>query len=158
EYTFLAAMLAYVGLDPRKDVRWSVRGPEESMRLLGEGKIDAFMAYPPYAQQIRAQKIGHVVVNTVTDRPWSQNYCCMPPARREFGDRNPVATKRAMRAFVKAYQICASEPERTARFLVDKRYSTHYDYTVQALKEMIYTKWRDYDPESTLNFYALRMR
>src|SRR5262249_13430326 len=61
EYTFLGAMLAYVGLDPRKDIRWAAHGPEESMRLLGEGKIDAFMAYPPFAQQARAQKIGHVV-------------------------------------------------------------------------------------------------
>jgi NitT/TauT family transport system substrate-binding protein len=116
------------------------------------------MAYPPFGQQARAQKIGHVVVNTVVDRPWSQYFCCLPAARRDFVRRNPVATKRAMRAFVKAYQICASEPERAARFLVDKGYATHYDYALQALKEMVYTKWREYDPENTLNFYALRMR
>jgi NitT/TauT family transport system substrate-binding protein len=158
EYTFLSAMLAYVGLDPLKDVRWAAHEPEASMRLLGERKIDAFMAYPPFAQQVRAQKIGHVVVNTVVDRPWSQYFCCLLTARRDFVRRNPVATKRAMRAFVKAYQICASEPERTARFLVDKGYARQYDYALQALKEMVYTKWREYDPESTLNFYALRMR
>jgi NitT/TauT family transport system substrate-binding protein len=158
EHTFLAAMLAYVGLDPRKDVRWAVHGPEESMPLLAEGKIDAFMTYPPFTQEARAKKVGHVVVNTVADRPWSQYFCCMLTARRDFARRNPVATKRAMRAFSKAYQICTLEPERTARFLVEKGYTTRYDYALQALKEIVYTKWREYDPENTLNFYALRMR
>jgi NitT/TauT family transport system substrate-binding protein len=158
EYTFLAAMLAYVGLDPRKDVRWAAHPPEESMRLFREGKIDAFLAYPPFGQQARAQKLGHVVVNTLTDRPWSQYFCCLPTARREFVRRNPVATKRALRAIVKAYQVCASEPERAARFLVEKGYAPQYDYALQALKEIGFTKWREYDPENTLNFYALRMR
>jgi NitT/TauT family transport system substrate-binding protein len=116
------------------------------------------MTYPPFTQEARAKKIGHVVVNTVTDRPWSQYFCCLPTARRDFVRRNPVATKRAMRAFVKAYQICALEPERTARFLVEKGYASRYDYALQTLKEVVYTKWREYDPENTLNFYALRMR
>jgi NitT/TauT family transport system substrate-binding protein len=42
---------------------------------------------------------------------------------------------------------------------VDKGYSTQYDYALQAMKEMGmgYGKWRNYDPEDTLRFYALRM-
>ena len=32
-----------------------------------------------------------------------------------------------------------------------------YDYALQALNEIRYDVWRDYDPEDSLRFYALRM-
>jgi len=62
-----------------------------------------------------------------------------------------------MRAILKANDICASEPERIARRLVDWGYATRYDYALQALKELPYARWRDYDPEDTVRFYALRL-
>ena len=33
-----------------------------------------------------------------------------------------------------------------------------YDYALQTLNDNPYDKWREYDPEDTLRFYALRMR
>jgi NitT/TauT family transport system substrate-binding protein len=33
-----------------------------------------------------------------------------------------------------------------------------HDYTLQSLEEIPYGKWRDYDPEEAVRFYALRMR
>jgi NitT/TauT family transport system substrate-binding protein len=44
-----------------------------------------------------------------------------------------------------------------ARLLVEQRYTKRYDYTLQALREIRYDVWRDYDPEDTLRFYALRL-
>jgi NitT/TauT family transport system substrate-binding protein len=32
-----------------------------------------------------------------------------------------------------------------------------YDYALQAMQEVPYGKWRDYDPEDTVRFYALRL-
>ena len=108
-------MAAYVGLDPRKDINWSpIRWPRR-MRLLAEKKIDAFMGFPPDAQEFRAKKIGHVVVNSSSRPPWSQYFCCMVVGNREFVRKNPVATKRALRAILKGDDICALEPERAAR-------------------------------------------
>jgi NitT/TauT family transport system substrate-binding protein len=127
------------------------------MRLLAAGRIDAFLAFPPNPQDLRAKRIGHVVVNTSTDRPWSEYYCCMLQANRDFVRKNPVATKRAMRAILKATDLCAQEPERAARLVVDKGYASRYDYTLQTLKEVPYNAWRTYDPETTLRFYALRL-
>ena len=40
----------------------------------------------------------------------------------------------------------------------DKQYVDRYDYTLQAMKEIPYNKWREYDPEATVRFYALRLR
>ena len=68
-----------------------------------------------------------------------------------------MATKRALRAILKAADLCALEPERAARFLVDKGYTTHYDYALQTMQEIPYGQWREYDPEDTVRFYALRL-
>ena len=111
-YVFLAAMTAYVGLDLRKDINFVTHPGPESIRLLSEGKIDAYLGFPPEPQEMREQQIGHVVVNSTVDRPWSQYFCCMLAGNREFVRKNPVATKRALRAILKAADFCAIEPER----------------------------------------------
>ncbi len=156
-HAFIASMLAHVGMDPRKDIRWVTHPPAGAMRLLAEAKIDAFLGFPPEPQELRAKRIGHVVVNIRTDRPWSQYFCCMVAGNRQFVQRHPVATKRAVRAILKATDVCALEPERVTRFLVNKGYTDQYDYALQTLKEIPYAKWREYDPEDTLRFYALRL-
>jgi NitT/TauT family transport system substrate-binding protein len=161
----LAAILAYVGLDPRKDVTWVTHPLAEAMQLLAADQIDAFWAFPPEPQELRAQGIGHVVVNTRTDRPWSQYFCCMVAGNRAFVQKHPVATKRALRAILKAIDLCASEPERVARDIVDKEwarfegalYEKQYAYALQVMQELPYSQWREYDPEETVRFYALRL-
>jgi NitT/TauT family transport system substrate-binding protein len=154
---FLAAMAASVGLDPTRDIIWVVRPEGESMRLFAEGKVDAFLGFPPEPQELRAKKIGRVIVNTLTDRPWSQYFCCMVAASREFVQRSPVATKRVLRAILKSADICALEPERVARLVVDRGFVQNYDYALQVFKEIGYRQWRQYNPEETIRFYALRL-
>jgi NitT/TauT family transport system substrate-binding protein len=152
-------MTAHIGLDPRKDINIVAHPASEAMRLLAEKKIDGFLAAPPDSQQLRAKKIGHVLVDSMMDKPWSQYFCCMVAVNEPFVRKNPVAAKKALRAILKAVDVCAREPNRAARLLVDKGYSNQYDSALQSMKEMGmgYGKWRSYDPEDTLRFYALRM-
>ena len=157
DYAFLASILVYIGLDPRKDVHWVTHPPAESIQLLAAGKIDAFLGFPPVPQELRARKIGHVVVNSSIDRPWSQYFCCMVAGNREFVRQHPIAAKRALRAILKAADVCALEPERAARSLVDRGFTQQYDYVLQTMQEVPYSKWREYDPEDTVRFYALRL-
>jgi NitT/TauT family transport system substrate-binding protein len=156
-HVFLAAMAAHVGLDPMKDINWVTSPTIAPKELFAERKIDAFLGFPPEPHELRARKIGHVIVNSAIDRPWSQYFCCMLAGNREFIRRNPVATKRVLRAILKATDLCASEPERVAKRMVDAGFTQRYDYALQALKEIPYTKWRDYDPEDTMRFYSLRL-
>jgi NitT/TauT family transport system substrate-binding protein len=158
EHVFLSSILAYVGLDPNTDINWTTPPRAEAQQFFTDGKIDAFLAFPPVAQELRAKKIGHVVVDSMMDKPWSQYFCCVVTANREFAQKNPVATKQAVRALLQATDICASEPERAAKFLVDKGYTKNYDYALQAMQDIPYNKWREYDPVDTLRFYALRLR
>jgi NitT/TauT family transport system substrate-binding protein len=156
--SIVAVMLGHVGLDYRKDVNFVEKTPAEGIQLLAEGKVDAYLATPPFGQELRAKKVGHVIANMTTDRPWSQYFCCMLVANREFVRKHPIATKRTMRAILKADQICALEPERVAREIVAQGFIKSYDYAVQTIKEVPYGRWRQYDPEDAVRFYALRLR
>src|SRR5206468_2227619 len=144
--------------NPNTDVTWTTLPQPEALQRFKDGKIDAFMGFPPAVQELQAKKIGHVVVNSMMDKPWSQYFCCMLTARQEFVQNNPVATKRALRAILKATDIVAREPERAAKLMVDKGYAKNYDYALQAMQDIPYNKWREYDPADTLRFYALRLR
>ena len=157
QYVFLASILSYVGLDPVKDVNWIIQPRAEAMQLLAEERIDAFMGFPPDPQELRAKQIGHVVMNSAVDRPWSQYFCCMVTSSREFVHKHPVATKRALRAILKATDICALEPDRAARSLVDKGLVKNYAYALQSMQDVPYNRWREYNPEDAVRFYALRL-
>jgi NitT/TauT family transport system substrate-binding protein len=158
EQVFIASMMAYVGMDPRKDAIWLEGHTQpETISLFVDGKADAFLGFPPQPQELRAKKAGHVIVNTSQDRPWSQYFCCMVSGRREFVRANPIATKRALRAILKATDICIREPERAARYLADKGYVSDQAVALEVLKDVSYRPWRSFDPEATLRFYALRL-
>jgi NitT/TauT family transport system substrate-binding protein len=156
-HIFLASMVTHVGLDPRGDIRWVDRPAAEAMQMFTKGDIDAFMGYPPEPQELRARRVGHVVVNTTTDKPWSQYFCCVVMAHRDFVRRYPLATKHALRAIMKATTVCGLEPERAAQVRNDRGYTAGNEYALQAIKELPYARWRDYNPEDTVRFYALRL-
>ena len=156
-YFYIASIAAFVGIDPHKDIHFVTPPVADSARLLADAKIDAVIGFPPVSQELRANKIGHVIVDSRVDRPWSQYFCCMLTTNRDFARKNPVATKRAMRAILKANDLCAREPERVARRLVEWGYATRFDHAVQALRDLPYAKWREYDAEDTIRFYTLRL-
>ena len=92
---FVAGLATFVGLNPLKDITWINHEPDKSMQLFAEGKIDAFMGFAPEPQEMRAKKIGRVLIDFGKDRPWSQYFCCMAAANREFTRKHPVATSAA---------------------------------------------------------------
>src|SRR5947207_7752761 len=63
-HLFLSSMAAYVGLDPRKDINWVAHKTEDSGELLAGRKLDALIGFPPVPQELRAKRIGHVIVNS----------------------------------------------------------------------------------------------
>jgi NitT/TauT family transport system substrate-binding protein len=157
-HVLLTLIAAQLGLDPTTDLHWVTDPKVRPIERFVDGKIDAFLGFAPEPQELRARQIGHSILNTALDRPWSQYFCCMLGGNREYVRRNPVATKRVMRAYLKAADLCAAEPTRAAQQLVEGGYTPRYDYALQAMRDIPYDKWREYDPEDTIRFYALRLR
>lgn len=97
------------------------------------------------------------IVNTTIDKPWSQYFCCIAFANRSFVGAHPVATRRALRALLKAADICAAEPAQSARKLVAQGFSRNVALAAQSLREIPYRRWREFDSADSLRFYALRL-
>jgi NitT/TauT family transport system substrate-binding protein len=127
------------------------------MELFAAGQTDAFLGFPPEPQELRARDIGRVLLNTATDKPWSDYFCCIAFGNKDFVRDRPIATKRFLRAILKAADVCAAEPASAAQQLVATGFTDRYDYALQTIAELPYA-WRDFDPEDSMRFYALRLR
>lgn len=158
DHVLISSILAYVGMAPDTDIRW-IGGAKfgDAMEMFVAGEADAFMGFAPLPQLVRKMKIGHVLVNTAQDRPWSQYYCCAVAANRDFTERYPVATKRALRALLKAADICATQTTRVARYLVERGFEPRYDIGLDVLTSLPYKRWREANVEDTIRFHALRL-
>jgi NitT/TauT family transport system substrate-binding protein len=156
-HLLLASIAAYVGLDPHTDINWMTNLSGDFMEVFAAGEVDAFLGFPPEPQELRARNVGRVILNTATDQPWSQYFCCIVFGNRAFVRNHPVATKRYLRAVLKAADLCAAAPEGAARRLVDTGFTPRYDYALQTLTEVRYDRWREFDPEDAMRFYALRL-
>jgi len=156
-HLFVAAMASQVGIDPGTDIHWITAPSPNSIELFIDGKADAFLGFPPQPQELRARQIGHLVVDSAVDRPWSQYFCCLLYGNTGYVQKYPVATKRVVRAILKATDLCASQPERVARQLSDDGAAEPYERLLEVLRELPYDRWREYDPEDTMRFYALRL-
>jgi NitT/TauT family transport system substrate-binding protein len=157
DHLFVSVMAAHIGLNPANEIHWITSLSPTPAELFADGKIDACLGLPPVPQELRAKKIGHVVVNSAMDRPWSQYFCCMLAGNREFVRKYPIATKRVVRAILKGTDLCATEPALAAQIVAQGDFTPRYDYALQTMHDVPYDKWREYDPEDTLRFYALRL-
>jgi NitT/TauT family transport system substrate-binding protein len=158
EHVYVSSIAGYVGIDPRRDLQWVVgQSTADAMRLFVEGKADAFLAFPPQPHALRSSRTSHLLVDTARDRPWSQYFCCVVAANKDFARKNPIATKRVLRAMLKGADICAEDPERAAQYLVERRYEPRYEVGLNVLKSLPYARWREADPEDTMRFHALRL-
>jgi hypothetical protein len=126
--------------------------------LFADGKIDAFLGTTPQPQMLRARKIGHSILDTKIDRPWSNYYCCTLAGSGDYASKYPVATKRVLRAILKSIDLCGSAPQAMARQLVDRGLADNYELLGQSLTAIGFDRWRDFDTDDAIRFYTLRMR
>ena len=140
EYYFLASMMAYVELDPRRDIVWVDSKSFDGMRrdFIRE-KGGRLLRVSPAATRAARKKIGRVIVSTAQDRPWEQYYCCMIVARPDFVRHYPIATKRPC--------VPSSEPPTSVRRTPSERRSTwspkgsihRYEIALDVVKSLSYT-------------------
>ncbi len=159
EYSLWAALVAFVGIDVEDEVEWVELNANEGTAEAVAGTIDAWVTWEPYTTLTRNGNTGRVVVDGTLDPPWSQHFGNVVTANRSFVEQHPAATKRALRALFKASDVCAKDPQRAARYVVDKGHTFFtYDEVLDAISGASYEAWHDFNPEDTMRFYALRLR
>jgi len=168
-FTFFATTLAYVGIDPVKDVSFFEVGPtyEAMMKAFTEGRSDAFLAAAEGAAVLRRNPRSQStkILDQSADKPWSQYVCCMLVANRDWTRQNPVATKRVTRAIMRAADATVKDLPRAAHEGATRHFQPLLQHPTalsdeQVLNETIATisyDWRELDPEETLRFFALRL-
>ena len=128
------------GSIPHEDIDWVASPTATPWSCSPNGKVDAFLGFPPEPQELRARKIGRVILNTTTDKPWSQYFCCMVFGNREFVRDHPVATKRFLRALSRP--PTSAPPSRSGPRSVWSISGSRerYDYALQTLTELPYDR------------------
>jgi NitT/TauT family transport system substrate-binding protein len=161
-YVFFATLLGYVGIDPLKDVQFIATGTGPEMRkAFIEGRADAVLNGASQGPLFRrlSKAPGHVILATMTDKPWSQYLCCTLVAHRDWARQNPIATKRVTRAVLRATDRAAKDPPRAAHDAVAAVAGGDFvdESLVRETMAMCTYNWRELDPEETLRFFALRL-
>ncbi len=160
-YILMAALLAYVGIDIKHEVEFvELSGYDVFTQLVaGTSTIDAWILERPWSTALRNANIGHVILDGPMDAPWSQYFSGMVTANKDFVEMHPAATKRALRAILRAADVCTREPERAARYLIDRGFAAYtYDQALDVITGASYAAWREFNPEDTVRFYALRLK
>jgi NitT/TauT family transport system substrate-binding protein len=158
QHTFLASIVASVGLDPQKDINWVFHPGAIGKQMLADGKVDGYLGFPPDPQELRDKKVGRMLLSSTVDKPWSQYFCCMAAANRDWARKHPIAAKKVLRALLKASELCAADPDLGVKAYLAFGHKANPEYARQALREFPYSRWRELNPEETLRFYALRLR
>ena len=157
-HLLLAVMAAHVGLDPKKDIDWIVSPTGYSLEMFANREVDAFLGFPPEPQELRARGIGQ-------RHPQHGHRPALVPVLLLHRVRQPrvrpVRTSSPPSAFCapsSRLPTCAStEPQLVAQRLVDAGLTKRYEYALQSLTELPYASWREFDPEDTVRFFALRL-
>lgn len=64
----------------------------------------------------------------------------------------------ALRAMLKAADVCSQNPEKVARYLGTKGIERRFDLAFEVLSQLPYGTWRDWSHEDSLRFHALRLK
>ena len=159
-FAFFATLLGWVGIDPLKDVQFVEAGAGNVPGMIAafvEGRADVLLAGAQGGPMLRrlATSPGHVMLETLTEKPWSEYYCCHVAANRDWARKYPVATKRVTRALLLATDAAAKDMPRAAHDAAGPM-KVEESLVVETMGMCAYN-WRDLEPDDTLRFFALRL-
>ena len=167
-YGMWVSYLADVGIAP-SEVRFTVitdppmvgthHDPvDQALQNFLAGTSDAILAFVEQGPALRAnpKNPGHLIFDMAIDKPWSQYYCCLLLATREYATAYPWATKRATRAVLRGIDIVTKDRRGAVDIAVRKGFATDAKQMLAAIEPLNYS-WRDFDPAESLRYFALKL-
>ena len=160
-YAWFATYLGYVGMR-LTDVEFiTAKGPDDYFGMVDafkQGRADAVLAGGAEGPKLRRlpKTPGHVILETMTEKPWSEYFCCNLVANRDWARQNPIATKRVTRALLRATDAAAKDQPRAAHDAVVTGLFNDESLITETTAMCTYN-WHDVDPEETFRWFALRL-
>jgi NitT/TauT family transport system substrate-binding protein len=166
-FGFFATTLAYVGIDPVKDVIFvAFDDYAVMMKAFVDGQVDAFLAAAEGAAILHRnpRTPSTKILDQTADKPWSQYVCCLLLANRDWTRQHPIATKRVTRAVMRAADATVKDRPRAAHVGATRPIASILPPSGISFEEILNDTiampsydWREFDPEETLRFFALRL-
>src|SRR5256885_3614207 len=114
-FAFFATILAWIGIDTNQVHFVEARTYDGMDDAFKEGRDEAVLAGGIEGPRlVRDKARGHVLLDTMITKPWSQYECCHLVANRAWAVQNPAASKRVTRAIIKATDRAAQDHPRAA--------------------------------------------
>ena len=138
-FLFASRVLAANGLDPQKDVEWIIF-PSDAMELaLDRGQVDAVANSEPIGTILLANNKVRKVVDQATDKPYSEEFCCVTALNGTFAAEKPEAAAAVTRALLKGAKWVAANKSAAAKLAVEKGYlASTPELNAQAIRDVQY--------------------
>jgi two-component system, oxyanion-binding sensor len=104
--------LAAGGLNPARDVAFTVVPPAETVAALAAGKIDGFCAGAPWGEVAARARLGHAVATS--QAIWNHGLEKVFAVRRRIAEEQPERLQAALRALLRAAAYCDEAANATA--------------------------------------------
>ena len=157
KHRYVTVMAANIGLDPEEDIEWVSANPHLTHGAVRRGKgrclswlpaRAAGAARPQGRSRDPQHDHGQAVVAVFLLHAGGKRGVRPRSSRRH--QARPASHSQSQRHLRRR----AGEGRTT---LVDRGFTKHYDYALQTLTEIPYASWREFDPEDSLRFFALRL-
>lgn len=116
-----AVLLANNGIDPVSGVTWLPFPLEQLQPVADRGEVDAIALWDPFGTY--AESKGYSVLCDIGTHPlFAGRYCCFIYASGKQLRENPERITAILRAYHKAEEWIAKNPEETAKIIIGKHY------------------------------------
>jgi NitT/TauT family transport system substrate-binding protein len=142
-----SAWLAQNGIDIKNDVDIVPFGSDGNLQLeaLKNGQIDAAALWDPFGT-VGVERDGFVKIFDLGTHPdYAGKFCCFLFASNDVLDKNPEKVAAILRAYHKAQDWIAKNPDEAAKIVIDKKYVSTGDYELasQLLQSYHYPTYED---------------
>jgi NitT/TauT family transport system substrate-binding protein len=121
-FIFAHRALAAHGIDPGKEISWTVFPAGELGLALSKGEVDAVADSEPIGSLLLAGGKVKNIADQAVDAPYNNEYCCAVLVNGKFLAAQPKAAAAATRALLKAAKWVEKNPAAAARMSVEKKY------------------------------------
>ncbi|MDR0676002.1 MAG: ABC transporter substrate-binding protein [Elusimicrobiota bacterium] len=134
-----SVVLANANINPTTGVTWLPYPLDQLGNVAEKGEIDALAAWDPFGTLYEKQGY-RVLVDIGTHPLFAGKYCCFLYASTKQIKQNPKKVAAILRAYQKAQEWIAANPEETARIIVEREYIPGEDpiLTAELLKSYNY--------------------